>query len=85
MDLPGVGWQVKGDTRRQCDVEVKSTDFAVRQWCEPCVSLSCVTPDKLSTSQSCWPTRIALLTLDASVHGKRVSCPGVVVAFSFSL
>ena len=38
---------MKGDPRRQCDVEVKGTDFAVGQWCEPCVSLSCVTLGKL--------------------------------------
>lgn len=30
VDLPKVGQQVKGDTRRQCGMDVKGTDFAVR-------------------------------------------------------
>lgn len=82
MDLPKVGWQVKGDTRRQCDVEVKSTDFAVRQWCEPCVSLSCVTPDKLLNLSELLAHKDSSAHFGRPVHGKRVSCPGGGCCFS---
>lgn len=75
IDLPKLGRQMKGDPRRQCGVEVKGTDFAVRQWCEPCVSLSCVTLGKLlNLSVAQFPHRdgdnksTQLLALLCTVH-----------------
>lgn len=71
IDLPKLGRQMKGDPRRQCGVEVKGTDFAVRQWCEPCVSLSCVTLGKLLNLSDLLVHEDRSAHVGCLVHGQR--------------
>ena len=83
IDLPSVGWQAKGDTGRQCDVEVKGTDFVVRRQCESCVPLSCVTLDKVLDLSELLAHKDSSAHAGRLVHGEReLPCPGGGCCFS---